>query len=97
MPDVQMDYQQMEEMQNAFSKAEADIRNSISAIKGVGGKLQDTFQGDAGTEMQEAINNLLLKKMDLVAQKMKEVSSDLKEAEEDTKKGITNSKSPYGG
>lgn len=97
MPDVQMDYQQMEEMQNAFSKAEADIRNSIGAIKGVANKLQDTFQGDAGSEMQEAITNILLKKMDLVAQKMKEVAGDLKDAEEDTKKGITSSKSPYGG
>jgi uncharacterized protein YukE len=92
-----MDYQQMEEMQSAFSKAEADIRNSINAIKGVGSKLQETFQGDAGTEMQEAIAKILLKKMDLVAQKMKEVAGDLKEAEEDTKKGISNSKSPYGG
>lgn len=97
MPDVKMDYQQMEEMTNAFKKAGSDVQNSMNALKGVASKLQDSFQGEAGSAMQDAITRILLKKMDTIAQKMQEVSQDLKTAEDDTKQGITNSKSPYGG
>jgi len=97
MPDVKMDYQQMEDMTSAFKKAESDVRSSIGAIRGVTTKLADAFQGDGGSALQEAINKILLKKMDTVAQKMAEIAKDLKAAEDDTKQGITNSKSPYGG
>jgi len=97
MPDVKMDYQQMEEMSNAFKKAQSDVQASMNAIKGVAGKLADAFQGEGGTALQDAISKILLKKMDTVAQKMQEVSKDIKTAEEDTKQGIANSKSPYGG
>lgn len=97
MPDVKMDYQQMEEMANAFKKAQSDVQASMTAIKGQAGKLQEAFQGDGGSAMQEAIAKLLLKKMDMIAQKMGEVSGDLKTAIEATKQGITSSKSPYSG
>jgi WXG100 family type VII secretion target len=97
MPDVKMDYQQMEDMTNAFKKAESDVRASIGALRGVSGKLAEAFQGDGGSAMQEAISKILLKKMDTVAQKMAEIAQDLKTAEEATKEGITTSKSPYAG
>jgi len=97
MPDVKMDYQQMEDMANAFKKAQSDVQASMNAIKGQAGKLTESFQGDGGSAMQDAIAKILLKKMDTIAQKMGEVASDLKSAVEDTKKGISTSKSPYGG
>lgn len=97
MPDVKMDYQQMEDMANAFKKAQSDVQNSMTAIKGSASKLADTFQGDGGSALQDAIAKILLKKMDQIAQKMGEVSQDLKTAEEATKQGITTSKSPYAG
>lgn len=97
MPDVKMDYQQMEDMANAFKKAQSDVQASMTALKGQAGKLAEAFQGEGGSAMQEAIGKILLKKMDTIAQKMGEVSGDLKKAVEDTKAGITNSKSPYGG
>jgi len=97
MPDVKMDYQQMEELQNAFKKAQQDVQNSSTAIKGVSGKLADAFKGAGGSAMQDAINRILLKKMDTIAQKMAEIAKDLKTAEDDTKSGISQSKSHYGG
>jgi len=97
MPDVKMDYQQMEDMANAFKKAQSDVQNSMNAIKGTAAKLAEAFQGDGGSALQDAIGKILLKKMDTVAQKMAEVAKDLKTAEDDTKQGISNSKSPYGG
>lgn len=97
MPDVKMDYQQMEDMANAFKKAQSDVQNSMNAIKGAAAKLTESFQGEGGTALQEAISKILLKKMDTIAQKMGEVSQDLKTAEEATKQGITTSKSPYAG
>ncbi len=97
MPDVKMDYQQMEDMANAFKKAQSDVQNSMTALKGAASKLADAFQGEGGTALQEAISKILLKKMDTIAQKMGEVSQDLKTAEEATKQGITTSKSPYAG
>ena len=97
MPDVKMDYQQMEDMANAFKRAASDVQNSMTAIKAQGGKLQDAFQGDGGEAMQDAINKLLLKKMQTVQDKMNEVAGDLKTAIEATKQGITTSKSPYSG
>ena len=97
MPDVKMDYQQMEEMARAFDKAGQDVEASMNAIKGQAAKLQDAFQGEGGSEMQDAIAKVLLKKMELMRDKMKEVSGDLKTAIEATKEGITTSKSPYSG
>lgn len=97
MPDVKMDYQQMEDMANAFKKAQSDVQASMNAIKGQAGKLAESFQGDGGSAMQDAIGKILLKKMDTVAQKMGEVSGDLKTAIEATKQGISTSKSPYAG
>lgn len=97
MPDVKMDYQQMEDMSNAFKKAQSDVQTSMNALKGVASKLADAFQGEGGSALQDAISKILLKKMDTVAQKMTEVSKDIKTAVEDTKQGIANSKSPYGG
>lgn len=97
MPDVKMDYQQMEDMANAFKKAQSDVQASMNAIKGQAGKLAEAFQGDGGSAMQDAIGKILLKKMDTVAQKMGEVSGDLKTAIEATKQGISTSKSPYAG
>lgn len=97
MPDVKMDYQQMEDMANAFKKAQSDVQASMSALKGQASKLAESFQGDGGSAMQDAIAKILLKKMDTVAQKMGEVAGDLKTAIEDTKAGIGKSKSPYGG
>ncbi len=97
MPDVKMDYQQMEDMANAFKKAQSDVQASMTAIKGQATKLADAFQGDGGSAMQDAIAKILLKKMDQIAQKMGEVNGDLKTAIEATKQGITTSKSPYAG
>ena len=97
MPDVKMDYQQMEEMANAFNKAQSDVQASMNAIKGQAGKLAESFQGEGGSAMQEAISKILLKKMDTIAQKMGEIAKDLKTAEEATKQGISTSKSPYAG
>ncbi len=97
MPDVKMDYQQMEDMTNAFKKAQSDVQNSMTAIKATAQKLSDAFQGEGGSALQDAISKILLKKMDTIAQKMGEVSQDLKTAEEATKQGITTSKSPYAG
>ena len=97
MPDVKMDYQQMEDMSNAFKKAQSDVEASMKAIQGTAGKLAEAFQGDGGSALQDAISKILLKKMQKIAQKMTEVSKDLKTAEEDTKQGIATSKSPYGG
>ena len=97
MPDVKMDYQQMEDMANAFKKAQSDVQASMTAIKGQASKLQEAFQGDGGAAMQDAISKLLLKKMENISQKMGEVSKDLKTAIEATKQGITTSKSPYSG
>ena len=85
MPDVKMDYQQMEDMTNAFKKAQSDVQNSMNALKGTASKLAEAFQGDGGSALQDAINKILLKKMDTVAQKMGEVAGDLKTAEEATK------------
>jgi len=97
MPDVKMDYQQMEDMSNAFKKAGSDVQASMNALKGVAAKLADAFQGDGGSALQDAIGKILLKKMDTISQKMTEVAKDLKTAEDDTKAGIATSKSPYGG
>ncbi len=97
MPDVKMDYQQMEDMANAFKRAQSEVQNSMTAIKGQASKLAEAFQGEGGSAMQDAIAKLLLKKMDTIAQKMGEVSGDLKTAIEATKQGITTSKSPYSG
>jgi WXG100 family type VII secretion target len=97
MPDVKMDYQQMEDMTNAFKRAQSDVQNSMNAIKATAAKLADAFQGDGGSALQDAIGKILLKKMDTIAQKMGEVAQDLKTAEDDTKAGIGKSKSPYGG
>ena len=95
MPDVKMNYQQMEQMARTCEKAASSLEDSKSAVDGIAGKLQEAFQGMGGDAMQEVIKSTLEKKMDLMRDKMAEMSKDLAKAADDTKKGIKDSKSKY--
>jgi WXG100 family type VII secretion target len=95
MPDVKMNYQQMEQMARTCEKAARSIEDSYSAIDGVMGKLQEAFQGMGGDAMQEAVKQTLAKKMNTMRDKMGEMSKDLAKAADETKKGIKDSKSKY--
>jgi WXG100 family type VII secretion target len=95
MPDVKMNYQQMEEMGRTCEKAASTLEESMSAIDGLAGKLQESFQGMGGDAMQTALRNTLKRKMQTMQAKMNEVSKDLAQAAEFTRKGIKDSKSKY--
>ena len=95
MPDVKMNYQQMEQMARTCEKAARSIEDSYSQIDGVMGKLADAFQGMGGDAMQQAVKNTLAKKMNLMRDKMAEMSKDLAKAADETKRGIKDSRSKY--
>lgn len=95
MPDVKMNYQQMEQMARTCEKAARSLEDSYSQIDGVMGKLQEAFQGMGGDAMQQAVKQTLAKKMNTMRDKMGEMSKDLAHAADCTKKGIKDSKAKY--
>jgi len=94
--DEKMNYGDMDAMISTCNQVASSLGDSMSAIKNMGGKLSEGFQGGAGDLMQQALNSILLKKMSKMQEKMVEMSKDLKDAMQDTKQGVSNSKSKYG-
>ena len=97
MPDVAMNYQMMEDMGRTCSQAASSLQDSMSQIDQIAQKLADSFQGNGGDAMQQALKQTLKSKLQEFHDKMTEMAQDLATAAQDTRDGIQNSKSKYGG
>ena len=97
MPDVLMNYQQMDDMVNTVNQVVRDLEDSMSAIGGSAQKLSTSFMGVGGSAMQDALNQTLKGQMQTLHDAMTNMVKDLQTAIEDTKQGVLQSKSPYGG
>lgn len=95
MPDVAMNFQMMEDMGRTCSQAASSLQDSMGAIDQISQKLADSFQGNGGDAMQQALKQTLKSKLQEFQQKMSEMAQDLATAAQDTRDGITSSKSKY--
>ena len=97
MPDVLMNYQQMDEMVQTVNSVARDLEDSMGAIGGSSQKLSSSFMGVGGSAMQDALNQTLKGQMQQLHDAMVNMAKDLQTAIEDTKAGVQQSRSPYGG
>jgi uncharacterized protein YukE len=96
MVDVKMDYNAMEEMSAAFGRAKSTVETTKSQMTKVAKMLQDgALVGQAGSALGEAINNMLVKKLNLISEKMGEEQKDIKDAVTATRDGVSKARNRF--
>ena len=97
MPDKSgMNYQTMREMNKAFTAAEKQLQETLSAVKKLGKDMEGgALQGQAGQTFTAAINGPLTKALQKLSGKMKELAGDIEGAHAFYEDGETKSQSRF--
>ncbi len=78
MPDVQMDYDLMEDMQRAFSDGAQHMEDLVRVLQGMAGRLEDgALLGRGGQALAEAVRDRLSSRVSLLGEKLEELSYDV--------------------
>ena len=82
MPDKSgMNYQTMREMNKEFTAAQAQLQDTLTAVKKLGKDIEGgALQGQAGQTFQAALNGPLTKALQKLSEKMKELADDIEGA-----------------
>ena len=76
-----MNYQTMREMNKEFTAAQAQLQDTLTAVKKLGKDIEGgALQGQAGQTFQAAINGPLTKALQKLSAKMKELAGDIEGA-----------------
>jgi len=76
-----MNYQTMREMNKEFTAAQAQLQDTLTAVKKLGKDIEGgALQGQAGQTFQAALNGPLTKALQKLSEKMKELADDIEGA-----------------
>lgn len=78
MPDVQMDYDLMEDMQRAFSDGAQHMEDLVRVLQGIAGRLEDgALLGKGGQALADAVRDRLSSRVSMLGEKLEELSYDV--------------------
>jgi WXG100 family type VII secretion target len=98
MPDVQMDYDMMEDMARLFKDGAQQLEDLARSMQGIAQKLEDgALLGKGGQAFADAIQQKLCKKINLLEDKFNELSQDVYGALVDLRDGDTEAASRFKG
>ena len=91
-----MNYQTMREMNKAFTAAEKQLQETLSAVKKLGKDMEGgALQGQAGQTFTAAINGPLTRALQKLSGKMNELAGDIEGARAFYEDGETKSQSRF--
>jgi WXG100 family type VII secretion target len=98
MPDVQMDYDMMEDMARLFRDGAQQLEDLTRSMQGVAQKLEDgALLGRGGQAFADAIRQKLCQKVNLLGDKFNELSQDVYGALVDLRDGDKEAASRFKG
>jgi WXG100 family type VII secretion target len=98
MPDVQMDYDMMEDMAKLFRDGAQRLGDTMQAMQTIAGRLEDgALLGKGGAALAEAILNRLNSRLGRLEDKLQELSGDVYGALVDLRDGDTEAASRFKG
>jgi uncharacterized protein YukE len=98
MPDVQMDFDMMDDMARLFKQGSQHMEDLMRALQDVAGRLEDgALLGKGGDAMADAIRSRLVTKIGRLQQKYDELSMDIYGALVDLRDGDTEAASRFKG
>jgi WXG100 family type VII secretion target len=98
MPDVQMDYDLMEDMARLFREGAQQLEDLIRALQGIAGRLEDgALLGRGGDALADAIRSRLNARIAALQDKLAELSQDVNGALVDLRDGDTEAASRFKG
>jgi WXG100 family type VII secretion target len=98
MPDVQMDFDMMEDMARLFKQGSQQLEDTIRAMQNIAGRLEDgALLGRGGDAMATALRNNLNARIAALQDKLDEMSMDIYGALVDLRDGDTEAASRFKG
>jgi WXG100 family type VII secretion target len=98
MPDVQMDYDQMEDMARLFKQGSQQLQDTIRSMQNIAGRLEDgALLGRGGDALAAAVRNNLNARIAALQDKLDELSADITGALVDLRDGDTEAASRFKG
>jgi uncharacterized protein YukE len=98
MPDVQMDYDLMEDMAHLFKDGSQHLNDVIRSMQNIAGRLEDgALLGKGGDALAQAIRNSLCARIAALQDKLDELSGDVYGALVDLRDGDTEAASRFKG
>jgi uncharacterized protein YukE len=98
MPDVQMDYDMMEEMANLFRNGAQQLEDTIRVAQNIAGVLEDgALLGKGGDMLASALRDRLCGRIARLADKFNELSQDVNGALVDLRDGDKEAASRFKG
>jgi WXG100 family type VII secretion target len=98
MPDVQMDYDMMDDMARLFRDGSQQLGDTIQAMQAIAGRLEDgALLGKGGDAFAQAIRNRLISRLGRLQDKLDELSGDVYGALVDLRDGDTEAASRFKG
>ncbi len=95
-PDVQMDYDALEEMASTFRAAAQQLDETITVMTGVAATMDDgALVGETGEEFGEALRNKLNPSLGRLRDKMLELESDILNAVAYMRDGVETARSRF--
>ena len=95
-PDVKMNYDSMNNMENAFKQAASQIQDSINQMNQVAQTLEGgALLGQAGSAFSDAIKSKLVPNMKTISDGMSKLANDVHLAEEATRTGVSNAQARF--
>jgi WXG100 family type VII secretion target len=98
MPDVQMDYDMMEDMARLFRDGSQQLEDTMRTMQSIAGRLEDgALLGRAGDAMAEALRERLNSRIQRLQEKLDELNLDVYGALVDLRDGDTEAASRFKG
>ncbi len=98
MPDVQMDYDMMEDMARLFREGSQQLGDTIRTMQAIAGKLEDgALLGKGGDALASALRERLSRRLGRLQDKLDELSGDVNGALVDLRDGDTEAASRFKG
>jgi WXG100 family type VII secretion target len=98
MPDVQMDYDMMEDMARLFRDGSQRLGDTMQAMQAIAGRLEDgALLGKGGDALAQAIRDRLNSRLGRLQDKLDELSGDVYGALVDLRDGDTEAASRFKG
>ena len=96
MPDVKMNYDSMNNMENAFKQAASQVQDSINAMNQVAQTLEGgALLGAAGSAFSDAIRSKLVPNMKTISEGMSKLQQDINGAVVATRDGVSTAQSRF--
>jgi uncharacterized protein YukE len=98
MPDVQMDYDLMEDMARLFKQGSQQLEDTIRSMQNIAGRLEDgALLGRGGDALASAVRDKLNARIAALQDKLDEMSMDVYGALVDLRDGDTEAASRFKG